>query len=840
MTISNGFTPKPKENCSLGVDIPLAANHYLVELKKEIIVFQYDVVLSHLDRDQKEKVFESKDLARLLFNKLCQKYPNCRMFYDNRKLLYSMSLISENNEINEKIALNGRNFWMKLTKTTELKVNSKSNEDLASIQALQLMFTDKLSQDFLPVMRSFFIRDFEKANIGFNLNLWKGFYVSVRPSEIGFQLNVDVANGVFFEGGKNLIDLACEWYNCRKGELEIVAKNNHNGAPFIDDLKGKMIKTYMGTKKRIVGVGEVAATHKIEVNGKQVTIQEYFKGKNIVLKYPSLRCLNLGKCGKYLVYLPLELAETHLAHQKNLSPAETSQVIRITAVPCFERQNNIAKMIEKANINDGPLLKYNQVSTQLQMSRFIGKVLAAPDLDYGLGNNTKQKSQQRQQVSSSDIGRKGQWDNRNKLFHTTAKLKNWLAISFGVKIDGQQLNEFIDSVIKNANNHGLDAEEPLDYVVGDYNTFKKEREPALAAVKFFDDTIKKYKNVQFLLVILPGTTPLYSVLKTYGDLRSGIISQAVDENTIIKQKGRYDRLASNICMKINAKLGGKNFVLSETNNLFQQHLQKLYAVPLMIFGADVNHAAPINNETVESIAAVVGSIDRNCSYYAARMQAQQQPKGKSLELIYDLKSMVKELLEEFHKANKVFPHRLLFLRDGVSDGQFKQILNHEMNQIREACQMINSGYKPGITFIVIKKRHHTRLFPQRKQDEAGQNGNVPPGTLVDSNIITPNMFNFFLCSHMGIKGTSKPCHYSVLHDDNGFTLNQISLLCHYLCHIYSKSTTSVSYPAPTYYADLCAERGRLYLRQRLASNQTNIATQNIELHNMCKNRMIFL
>ena len=31
---------------------------------KEIIVFQYDVVLSHLDGDQKEKIFESKDLAR--------------------------------------------------------------------------------------------------------------------------------------------------------------------------------------------------------------------------------------------------------------------------------------------------------------------------------------------------------------------------------------------------------------------------------------------------------------------------------------------------------------------------------------------------------------------------------------------------------------------------------------------------------------------------------------------------------------------------------------------------------------------------------------------------------
>lgn len=45
-------------------------------------------------------------------------------------------------------------------------------------------------------------------------------------------------------------------------------------------------------------------------------------------------------------------------------------------------------------------------------------------------------------------------------------------------------------------------------------------------------------------------------------------------------------------------------------------------------------------------------------------------------------------------------------------------------------------------------------------------------------------------------------------------MNQIALLCHYLCHIYSRSTTSVSYPAPTYYADLCAERGRAYVRDK--------------------------
>ena len=148
---------------------------------------------------------------------------------------------------------------------------------------------------------------------------------------------------------------------------------------------------------------------------------------------------------------------------------------------------------------------------------------------------------------------------------TTVSLKNWLTISFSERVSDDQWNQFIDSIMNNAYNHGLEVDQPLDYVFGDYNAIKKERDPVAAATKFLDDTIKKHKNIQLLLVILPGTTPLYGVLKTYGDLRNGIISQAVNETTIYKQKGRYDRLASNLCMKINAKLGGKNFVLSGTN-----------------------------------------------------------------------------------------------------------------------------------------------------------------------------------------------------------------------------------------------------------------------------------
>lgn len=40
-------------------------------------------------------------------------------------------------------------------------------------------------------MRSFFRTDCEKTNLGLNVDLWRGFYASVRASEIGFNVNVD-------------------------------------------------------------------------------------------------------------------------------------------------------------------------------------------------------------------------------------------------------------------------------------------------------------------------------------------------------------------------------------------------------------------------------------------------------------------------------------------------------------------------------------------------------------------------------------------------------------------------------------------------------------------------
>lgn len=54
-------------------------------------------------------------------------------------------------------------------------------------------------------------------------------------------------------------------------------------------------------------------------------------------------------------------------------------------------------------------------------------------------------------------------------------------------------------------------------------------------------------------------------------------------------------------------------------------------------------------------------------------------------------------------------------------------------------------------------------------NEADRSGNCRAGTVVDTDIVHPLEFDFYLQSHGGLKGTSRSAHYHVLHDENAFT-----------------------------------------------------------------------
>ena len=83
------------------------------------------------------------------------------------------------------------------------------------------------------------------------------------------------------------------------------------------------------------------------------------------------------------------------------------------------------------------------------------------------------------------------------------------------------------------------------------------------------------------------------------------------------------------------------------------------------------------------------------------------------------------------------PQRIIYMRDGVSEGQYGEILKNELPAIRRAAESFRSaGKDPTISVIIVRKRHHTRLFPELRK------GNVEPGTVVDIDIVHPVEFDF--------------------------------------------------------------------------------------------------
>jgi eukaryotic translation initiation factor 2C len=198
-------------------------------------------------------------------------------------------------------------------------------------------------------------------------------------------------------------------------------------------------------------------------------------------------------------------------------------------------------------------------------------------------------------------------------------------------------------------------------------------------------------------------------------------------------------------------------------------------------------------------------MDAKAARYAATVRVQTA----RTETIADLGGMVVELLRTFFQTCGQKPERILFYRDGVSEGQFAEVLRSEVASVRAACTTLDANYRPTITFVVVQKRHHARFFPTRRE-EGDRNGNCMAGTVVDTGIVHPFEFDFYLQSHAGLHGTSRPTHYHVLYDENRFTSDSLQEFTYKLCHLYARCTRTVSLVPAAYYAHLVAARARFH------------------------------
>lgn len=171
------------------------------------------------------------------------------------------------------------------------------------------------------------------------------------------------------------------------------------------------------------------------------------------------------------------------------------------------------------------------------------------------------------------------------------------------------------------------------------------------------------------------------------------------------------------------------------------------------------------------------------------------------------------------------PKNIVLYRDGVSEGQYAQVLRKELPSFEDAFKKFYGEKKtawPKMAIIIVGKRHHTRFYPTDKQHMDARSSNPVPGTIVDRGIAGRILSEFWLQAHNGLQGTARPAHYVVIKDDLAFSADQLQTLTHRLCYMFNRATKAVSICPPAYYADLLCERGRSYLYTELAENNNNV------------------
>jgi hypothetical protein len=320
------------------------------------------------------------------------------------------------------------------------------------------------------------------------------------------------------------------------------------------------------------------------------------------------------------------------------------------------------------------------------------------------------------------------------------------------------------------------------------------------------DTLRtKFKTKpNFLFVLLPSDNAvLYDCIKLVCDCRLGLPNICNIGSKFSKEKGQMQYFA-NVAMKFNQKLGGVNHTV-ELKKMAPLDAQTI------LFGIDVTHPSPGSAESAPSIAGVVASVDSMFSQYSASMRTQR---GRQ-EMVAELEEMIIERLKLWQKRNQnKLPNKVIVYRDGVSESQYRIVLELEYPAFKKAFDKLYDDEKkhPKITIVVVGKRHHTRFYPTKEEDTDGKTGNPQPGTIVDRHVTGEKLFDFFLLAHQGLQGTSKPAHYIVLKDDIKLGTDQVQNLTHNLCYTFARATRSVSICPPAYYADLLCERGRSYLQ----------------------------
>ncbi|OKL60549.1 hypothetical protein UA08_04065 [Talaromyces atroroseus] len=811
-----------------GREVELQVNAYPITKFPTQNVFQYDVTIVKVGKEHEAPPPRAR---KLVWDSPARKNKYKQILFDGSKLAWSCISYDDPHGVLVDLSAHpggngngntpGYRLIVRKSKSINLQVLEQwllkkgpfDERVLEAMNFLDHLLREWPSTKFTPIKRAFYDQTEEGHNFDNTIDIRKGFYQAIRPAMGGrLVVNVDSVLCAFWRQVSliSLADSFLEKFDWGKTAQAMKPKNVDPHASFRgyvyspahrhiwNKLKHLEVKPVFegNTVNRTFNIHAIttqdAHTKKFKwtdsATGRErdISVFDYFKQKyNKTLFCPQLPVVEMTKKDTFYPMECLHVAGLQRYNHK-LSERQTTDMLKMAVRRPQMRFGDIVKAKAKLNHGQDPILQHFGMQISPNMLVTKARLLPSPEIQFG--GNAK--------ISPQTQGR---WDLRGKKFLEANKtpLKSW---GVGIIKQGRgalpvaQAEEWTQGFMKQYAGHG-------GKVVSRPTIMELTGDTAEAVYRLFMATGNNAKQrPQLLLFIAPNKDVMvYNRIKKSCDCRFGVPSQVVQKAHVEKKMPQY---MSNVAMKVNAKLGGV------TCKAVPRQSDAMHRPGSIIIGADVSHAAP--GSFAPSLAAISVSADQNGAKYMGSCQT-----GDSrVEIIneYNMKEMLTPLVDEWTKTvgNGRRPQNVYYFRDGVSTGQFAQVLEKEVPVIKDVI-FNGSGDKvpPKITVVIGNKRHHIRGAPRPTDKTAGdKNGNALPGTLIERDVTSPHDWDFLLIAHVALQGTAQPVHYHVIRDEMKHQPAQLQNMIYNHCYQYVRSTTSVSLFPAIYYAHLISNRAR--------------------------------
>ncbi|PKI48942.1 hypothetical protein CRG98_030675, partial [Punica granatum] len=394
---SCNFAPRPGYG-QAGTKCIVKANHFFAELPQKDLN-QYDVTIT--------PEVASRTVNRAIMAELVRLYRESALgmrlpAYDGRKSLYTagelpfvakefrIKLLDDDGGISGPKREREYKVVLKFVARANLHhlgeflAGKRADAPQEALQILDIVLRELSTRRFCPIGRSFFSPDIRAPQrLGEGLESWCGFYQSIRPTQMGLSLNIDMASAAFIEPLPVI-----EFVGQLLGK-DVLSRQ------LSDSDRVKIKRALRGVKVEVTHRGNVRRKYRVSGLTSQPTrelvfpvddesnmksVVEYFQEMyGFTIQYTHLPCLQVGN-QKKANYLPMEACKIveGQRYTKRLNEKQITALLRVTCQRPRDRENDILRTVQHNSYDQDPYAKEFGIKISEKLASVEARILPAP------------------------------------------------------------------------------------------------------------------------------------------------------------------------------------------------------------------------------------------------------------------------------------------------------------------------------------------------------------------------------------------------------------------------------------------------------------------------------